>query len=96
MKSIHHRGTESVSVFCPIATPRSAKRTLPFGQVHFDLLSDLGWKEDYPMHGFARTQHRTKANPAPRSGAEDFGLPRKSPRQAKHNNPHSVTSVSPW
>jgi hypothetical protein len=48
------------------------------------------------MHGFARTQHTTKANPAPRSGAEDFGLPRRSPGQAKDNTPYSVTSVPLW
>ena len=91
--------TECVSLFCPIGRlacqrleaqlmagrSRSAKRTLPFGHVHFDLLSDLGWRDDYPMHGFARTQHTTQGNPAPRSGAEDFGLPPKSPRQAKDN-----------
>ena len=86
-------------LFCPIARPagqrlkaqlmagryRSAKRTLPFGQVHLDLLSDLGWRDDYPMHGFACTQHTTQGNPVPRSGAEHFDLPRRSPGQVKEH-----------
>jgi hypothetical protein len=64
---------------------RSDKRTLPFGQVHFDLLSDLGWSADHLIHGLACTQYTTQGNPVPRSGTEDFGLPRKSPGHAKHN-----------